>query len=80
MNAAYRAGWDRIFGPKTPPKMITNPFNLRKDVRIQYEVPQDFNLHDLRRLVTHLATMCEDWEPEMGWPDVSFPNPEGPHA
>ena len=76
MSRAFRDGWDRVFGPKPEPA-LRNPFPLRRGVMMHYEIPADFNLADLRRLTQHLATMCHDWGPEMGFPDVVFP-PEKP--
>lgn len=71
MSRAFREGWERIFGRK--PGIIRNPFNIRPGLRIHYEVPDDFTVRDLRRLVRHLSTMCEDWEPEHGLAEVEFP-------
>jgi hypothetical protein len=70
-TTAYCKGWERIF-KKSPPQIISNPFQLRPDVVIRYEVPVDFTKRDLQRLVRHLGTMCEDWEPEEGLAVVSF--------
>lgn len=75
---AYRDGWERVFGPRTPVEMISNPFMLRHDLSIRYEIPRDFALRDLRRLVRHLATMCDDWEPEHGFPVLAWPEREKP--
>jgi hypothetical protein len=72
---AYRDGWDRIFTPK-PPRMLRTPFPLRPGVQITVEIPADFNLRDLRRFVWYLATMCNDWEPEMGFPSLTWPMDE----
>lgn len=71
-DASFRDNWDRVFGPKRPVRIIRNPFQLRVDVEVRYEVPVDFNIRDLRRLVRHLGTMCEDWEPEMGFAEVEY--------
>jgi hypothetical protein len=72
MSQAYREGWDRTFGPKPAPQLYTNQFRLRRDCQIPVTLPVDFNLHDLRRLVRNLATCCDDWEPDMGFPSVVF--------
>jgi hypothetical protein len=71
MSAAYREGWDRIFDPPLP-RLIRCPFNLRRGLTIHVDVPSDLKLRDLRRFVQYLATMCDDWEVEMGLPVLSF--------
>lgn len=75
VTAAFRDGWDRTFGPKLPKRrsqIICNPFPLRRDVTVHYEVPDDFTVADLQRFVRHLATMCSDWEPNLGFPTLTF--------
>lgn len=72
MSQAYRDGWDRVFRPK-PPHMITNPLRLRPGVEIPITTPSDFKLKDLRRVVYYLHTMCEDWYPHDGFPDLTLP-------
>lgn len=72
MSAAYRAGWERIFGP-SPPEIHRSSFPLRRGLQIVVELPSDLKLLDLRRFVQYLATMCNDWEVEMGLPVLSWP-------
>ncbi len=75
MSQAYREGWDRIFGPP-PPKIMSCSFPLRRDLMIIVELPSDLKLKDLRRFVQYLATMCDDWEVEMGLPVLTWPKGE----
>lgn len=70
--SAYADGWLRIFGPK-PPKVISCPFPLRADLTIRVELPTDLRKADLRRFVWYLVTMCDDWEPEDGFPSFAYP-------
>jgi hypothetical protein len=72
MGKAYREGWERIFGPKSP-KVISCPFNLRSDLTIRVDLPTDLHLADLRRFVWYLVTMCDDWEPWRGFPSFAWP-------
>ena len=72
-NAAYRKGWDRIFAPKVPPQMLRCPFSLRRGIQIEVTLPHDLKVSDLRRFVWYLATMCDDWDTEMGMPEIVFP-------
>lgn len=57
---------------------ITNPYTLRRGVECRYTIPVDFTLADLRKLTTHLTTLCSDWEPEQGWPVLTFPGKVSP--
>jgi len=70
-SAAYRDGWERIFGPPAP-KITSCPFPLRRGLTITVELPSDLKLADLRRFVWYLVTMCNDWEVEMGLPVLAF--------
>jgi hypothetical protein len=78
MSQAYREGWERTFGPKAPPELLRCPFPLRKGLIIHVELPRDLELRDLRRFVQYLATMSDDWEPEMGLPVLAFPEQVSP--
>jgi hypothetical protein len=78
MSQAYRNGWDRVFAPKPPPRMITNPFPLRSGMRIPITTPSDMKLKDLPRLIYYLHTMCDDWRPEDGFPNLTLPGRRGP--
>jgi len=71
MTRAFRDGWERIFA-KPAPALIRNPFALRPDLSIRYEVPSDFSKRDLARLVRHLGTLCIDWESHEGLAEVRF--------
>ena len=51
-------------------------FPLRRDLMIIVELPSDLKLKDLRRFVQYLATMCDDWEVEMGLPVLTWPKGE----
>ena len=77
-SAAYRDGWNRIFNPPRPVEIVRNPFNLRPGLVVHYEVPCDFRIRDLARLTRHLATMANDWEPEHGLPELSWPIAKDP--
>jgi hypothetical protein len=68
---AYRDGWERTFRSK--PTIHVCPFNMRRGLVINVELPDDLKLRDLRRFVQYLATMCDDWEPEMGFPVLAWP-------
>ena len=72
MGKAYRDGWEQVFGPKPAPKVTRHPFPLRRGMVINVELPSDLRLRDLRRFAQYLATMCDDWEPEMGLPVLMF--------
>ena len=73
MSQRYREGWELLFGPP-PPKMHQCLFNLRRGMIIDLNLPDDLKLADLHRFVQYLATMCDDWEPEMGLPKIIFPD------
>jgi hypothetical protein len=71
---AYREGWERTFVPPVPPPTIRRcPFPLRPGMTIDVYLPSDLRLADLRRLVWYLVTMCDDWEPEQGFPSFAWP-------
>lgn len=61
---AYGVGWDLVFGEKEPTQMIRNPYALRRNLMITYEIPIDFRIADWKRFTRHLLTMCDDWDPE----------------
>ena len=73
MSQVYRDGWDRVFAPKPPPRMITAPFNLRRGMQVPVVIPEDLVLKDIRRLIYYLHTMCDDWGPDDGFPDLTLP-------
>ena len=75
MSKAYRDGWEHVFGPKAAPKITRHPFPLRRSMVVNVELPHDLCLRDLRRFVQYLATMCDDWGPEMGLPGLAFAPP-----
>jgi hypothetical protein len=58
--------------------LLSCPFNLRRGLIIQVQLPSDLTLKDVRRIVRFLVTMAGDYEPEMGPPSVTFP--EAPNA
>lgn len=72
MSRAYRDGWEQVFGAKPAPKVTRHPFPLRRGMVINVDLPSDLRLRDLRRFTQYLATMCDDWEVEMGLPVLMF--------
>lgn len=71
----YRDGWERTFAAKptlTPPRMIRCPFKLRRGMVIDVEVPSDLKLADLARFISYLVTMCDDWNPDDGFPRFDY--------
>ena len=71
MTAAFRAGWERIFGPPSP-KMLNCPFNLRRRMVLDISLPSDLKLREVRRFAQFLTTMCDDWDHERGLPALVF--------
>jgi hypothetical protein len=69
---AYREGWERTFAPKPVPKMLRCPFPLRPGLMINVELPSDLRLADLARFVSYLVTMCDDWNPDDGFPRFDY--------
>jgi hypothetical protein len=55
MTAAFREGWERIFGPP-PPEMLNCPFNLRHGMVIGLELPSDLKLREVRGLPGRLGS------------------------